>query len=51
MSFTIIGFNTNQKNYEKGLGLGIIDGLTDQLGGKTTIDHLHKKGFAISITF
>lgn len=46
-----IGFNTNQKNYEKGLGLGIIDGLTDQLGGKTTIDHLHKKGFAISITF
>lgn len=46
-----IGFITTQKNYEKGLGLGIIDGLTDQLNGKTTIDHLHKKGFAISINF
>lgn len=46
-----IGFITTQKNYEKGLGLGIIDGLTDQLNGKTTIDHLHQKGFALTISF
>lgn len=46
-----IGFITTQKNQEKGLGLGIIDGLTDQLNGKKTIDHLHQKGFAILINF
>lgn len=46
-----IGFDTMQKNHDKGLGLGIIEGLTDQLSGKTTIDQLHKKGFAISISF
>lgn len=45
-----IGFDTEESR-ENGLGLGIIEGLTDQLNGNTTIDHLHKKGFAISINF
>lgn len=46
-----IGFIATQKYHEKGLGLGIIDGLIDQLNGKTTVDHFHQKGFAISIIF
>lgn len=45
-----IGFDTEESR-ENGLGLGIIEGLTDQLNGNTTIDHLQKKGFAISINF
>ena len=46
-----IGFDATQKYHEKGLGLGIIDGLIDQLNGKMTRYQLPEKGFAITIRF
>ena len=46
-----IGFDPNTSSKKKGLGLEIIYGLTDQLNGKMSIDHLHQKGFGITISF
>ena len=46
-----IGFDIKLAPKNKGLGLEIIYGLTDQLNGEISINPLHQKGFAVTIRF